>query len=90
MTFVLLCCIIEILRREDTTIPLRRTRTTLPTTAQALAPRLISYETVVQDMEAKHKSSKLQYDARAQGERAQLIVGSWAKPPPNRRGNPWS
>jgi len=71
---------------------LRRTRTTLPTTAQALAPLPISYETVVQDMEAKRKSSKLQYDKHAQGEHAQLTVGSWAyaKPPPNRRGDPWS
>jgi len=70
---------------------LRRTRTTLPTSVEALAPSLVAYTTVMQDMEAKRKSSKLHYDQQAQ-EHTQLAVGSWAyaKPPPNSRGDPWS
>ena len=46
----------------------------------------------MQDMEAKRKSSKLQYDKCVKGEHTQVAVGSWAyaKPPPNRRGDPWS
>jgi len=71
---------------------LRRTRTTFPTSVEAIEPQLISYETVMRDMEAKRKSSKLLYDRKAQEEHTQLAVGSWAyaKPPPNRRGDRWS
>jgi len=71
---------------------LRRTRTTLPTPVEALLPHPISYTTVMRDIEAKRKASKLRYDQQAREEHTPLAVGSWAfaKPPPNKRGDPWS
>ena len=71
---------------------LRRTRTTLPTAAGALTPQLISYKTVIQDINAKRVATKQLQDKSAGSEHSKLDVGSYAyaKPPPNRRGGPWS
>jgi len=70
----------------------RRTKITLPTTAAALIPQLVSYSSVIQDIRAKRFASKQLYDKHAGIEHTQLDVGSYAyaKPPPNRRGSPWS
>ena len=71
---------------------LRRTRTTLPTAAGALTPQLISYTTVMQDINAKRVATKQLYDKSAGSQHSKLDVGSYAcaRPLPNRRGGPWS
>lgn len=70
----------------------RRTKTTLPTAVGALAPQLVSHATVIQEIQAKRAASKRLYDKEAGLDHSELEVGSYAyaKPPPNRRGQPWS
>lgn len=56
----------------------RRTKITLPTTAAALIPQLVSYSSVIQDIRAKRFASKQLYDKHAGIEHTQLDVGSYA------------
>lgn len=70
---------------------LRRTQTTLPTMDQLLAPAMINFNIVKEDIIKKRQDSKAYHDKSAGGELTPINVGSfaYAKPPPRNRGNPW-
>ena len=70
---------------------LRRTQTTLPTTDQLLAPVMINFNIVKDDIVKKRQDSKAYYDKSAGGKLRPINVGSfaYAKPPPCNRGHPW-
>ena len=70
---------------------LRRTSTTLPTTDHLLAPAMINFRIVKEDILKKRHDSKAYYDKSAGVEHKPVKVGSYAyaKPPPRHRGKPW-
>ena len=70
---------------------LRRTRTTLPTTDQLLAPAMINFRIVEEEILKKRRDSKAHYDKSASVEQRPINIGNYAyaKPPPRHRGNPW-
>ena len=70
---------------------LRRTATTLPTTDHLLAPAMINFSIVKEDILKKRHDSKAYYDKSAGVEHQPVKVGSYAyaKPPPRHRGKPW-
>ncbi|XP_068715604.1 uncharacterized protein [Montipora foliosa] len=70
---------------------LRRTRTTLPTTDHLLAPAMINFSVVKEDILTKRHDSKAYYDKSADVEHKPVKVGSYAyaKPPPRHHGKPW-
>ena len=70
---------------------LRRTRTTLPTTDQLLAPAMINFSVVEADILKKRRDSKAYYDKSASIEQRPINIGSHAlaKPPRRHRGKPW-
>ena len=70
---------------------LRRTRTTLPTTDQLLAPAMINFRIVEEEILKKRRDSKAHYDKSAIVEQRPINIGNYAyaKPPPRHRGNPW-
>ena len=70
----------------------RRTRSTLPTSDNLLNPQPIDPKVVQEDISAKRRASRAQYDKSAGLEHKSLSVGDYAylKPPPNRRGQPWT
>ena len=70
---------------------LRRTQTTLPTMDQLLAPAMINFDIVKEDIAKKRQESKTYYDKSAGAELTPINVGSfaYAKLPPRNRRNPW-
>ena len=70
---------------------LRRTSTTLPTTDHLLAPAMINFSIVKEDILKKRHDSKAYYDKSVSVEHKPVKVGSYAysKPPPRHRGKPW-
>ncbi|XP_015771059.1 PREDICTED: uncharacterized protein LOC107349428 [Acropora digitifera] len=70
---------------------LRRTRTLLPTTDHLLAPAMINFDIVKEDILKKRHDSKTYYDKSASVEHKPVQVGSYAyaKPQPRDRGKPW-
>ena len=70
---------------------LRRTRTLLPTTDHLLAPAMINFDIVKEDILKKRHDSKTYYDKSADVEHEPVQVGScaYAKPSPRYRGKPW-
>ena len=70
---------------------LRRTRTTLPTTDQLLAPAMINFRIVEEEILKKRRDSKAHYDKSASVEQRPINIGhyAYAKPSPRHRGNPW-
>ena len=70
---------------------LHHTRTLLPTTNDLLAPALINFGIVKEDILKKRHDSKAYYDKSAGVEHKPVQVGSYtyAKPPPHHRGKPW-
>ena len=70
---------------------LRRTSTTLSTTDHLLAPAMINFSIVKEDILKKRHDSKAYYDKSAGVEHKPVKVGSYAyaKPPPRHRGKPW-
>ncbi|XP_044182111.1 uncharacterized protein K02A2.6-like [Acropora millepora] len=70
---------------------LRRTRTLLPTTDHLLAPAMINFDIVKEDILKKRHDSKTYYDKSASVEHKPVQVGSYAyaKPQPRHRGKPW-
>ena len=70
---------------------LRRTRTLLPTTDDLLAPAMINFGIVKEDILKKRHDGKAYYDKSVDVEHKPIQVGSYAcaKPPPRHRGKPW-
>ena len=70
---------------------LRRTRTRLTTTDHLLAPAMINFDIVKEDIFKKRHDSKTYYDKSASVEHKPVQVGSYAyaKPQPCHRGKPW-
>ena len=70
---------------------LRRTRTLLPTTDHLLAPAMINFDIVKEDILKKRHDSKTYYDKSASVEHKPVQLGSYAyaKPQPRHRGKPW-
>ena len=70
---------------------LRRTRTTLPTSEQLLAPTIINFQDVKDEILKKRKESKLYYDKTVGTEQKPLNIESYAyaKPRPTQKGKPW-
>ena len=69
----------------------RRTRTTLPTAEQVLAPTMTNFQAVEDEILKKRSDGKSYYDKTAGGEHKLLEIGSYAyaKPCPTHRGKPW-
>ena len=69
----------------------RRTRTTLPTAEQVLAPTMTNFQVVEDEILKKRSDSKSYYDKTAGGEHKLLEIGSYAyaKPRPTHKGKPW-
>ena len=70
----------------------RRTRTMLPTSDHLLQSTSINYDQVLQDINNRRNTSKQYYDRTAGPPHAPLTLGSYAyaKPPPHKRGKPWT
>ena len=70
---------------------LRPTRTLLPTTDHLLAPAMINFDIVKEDILKKRHESKTYYDKSVGVEHKPVQVGSYAyaKPQPRHRGKPW-
>ena len=70
---------------------LRRTRTTLPTTDQLVAPDMINFRIVEEEILKKRRDSKAHDEKSASVEQRPINIGNhaYAKPPPRHRGNPW-
>ncbi|KXJ07207.1 Retrovirus-related Pol polyprotein from transposon opus [Exaiptasia diaphana] len=71
---------------------MRQTRSTLPTPDHLLKPSAVDFNMVHQNIIRKRQKSKTYYDRSAGPENTLIDIGSYvyAKPPPNRRGQPWS
>ena len=69
----------------------RRTRTTLPTAEQVLAPTMTNFQVVEDEILEKRSDSKSYYDKTEGGEHKPLEIGSYAyaKLRPTHRGKPW-
>lgn len=70
----------------------RRTRTTIPTSQSLLTPFTPPQNMVMEEIQMKRDKSKIQYDKGARQAQSDLRIGefAFARPPPNRRGGPWS
>ena len=70
---------------------LQCTSTTLSTTDHLLAPAMMNFSIVKEDILKKRHDSKAYYDKSASVEHKPVKVGSYAyaKPPPRHRGKPW-
>ena len=70
----------------------RRTQSTLPTSDNLINPQPIDSKVVQEDISAKRRVSRAKYDMSAGLKHKPLPVGDYAylKPPPNRRGQPWT
>ena len=70
---------------------LRRTSTTLPSTDHLLAPAMINFSIVKEDILKKRHDSKAYYAKSAGVDHKPVEGGSYAyaKPPPRHRGKPW-
>ena len=68
-----------------------RTRTLLPTSNVILKSKLVDTDIVFKEIRQKRAKAKLIYDRKATLEHVQPTSGSlaYAKPPPQRRGQPW-
>ena len=66
----------------------RRTRTTLPTAEQVLAPTMTNFQVVADEILEKRSDSKSYYDKTEGGEHKPLEIGSYAyaKLRPTHRG----